>query len=165
MAQSQIELFPRVCEIANESGLPGINHDQLGRYAEFLVCAEITKLGYFVVHCPSNGFDLLLIAHSKPIRVQVKSTSIVKGEFCLWKPRIGGGRREKWGKPKRSLTREDADLFALYHHTFNRLMFVAVSNGAGNSHIQIRANQLMSIDLGKNLAAALAHLNQGGGGG
>ena len=103
---------------------------QLGRYAEFMVCAELTKLGYYVVHVDAPGFDLILSTDTMSVRVQVKSTSSVNQGYCRWNcvthAEAGNGGKRKVRKSRR-LSRADTDLVALFHHVFGTTVFMLVT--------------------------------------
>lgn len=125
------KISPEISEVA-----PARQRARLGRYAEFMVCAELTKRGYYVTHCDAPGFDLILIVGEKTLRVQVRSTSniTVKGDCCVWMCRKGFGSRNADNFLRsRPINRSDADLLALYHHVFATTVFVGVGDINGGS--------------------------------
>jgi hypothetical protein len=104
---------------------------RLGRYAEFMVCAELTKLGYDVLHVDAAGFDIILSVDGASWRVQVKSTSVVREGYCEWKAvRHAGSTNGKKGmtRPTSAITRREADILALFHHQFGTVVFMPVGN-------------------------------------
>jgi hypothetical protein len=102
------------------------DHSRLGRYAEFMVCAELTKLGYYVLHVDAPGFDIILSIDGASWRVQVKSTSLVREGFCRWNLKrhtaSNGGRVLRKNIP---ITRAEADILALFHHQFSNYDLLA----------------------------------------
>lgn len=129
------------------------DYSQVGRYVEFLVCAELTKLGYFVTHCDAPGFDILLVADGKPFRVQVKSSHKVEDGRCIWRTRVtmtGTGKQ----RIKRPLTKADADIVALYHCQFDRMIFAPISK-CSTGIVDLPISQVRAADTMKTLQAAL----------
>lgn len=135
-----------------EEGCP--DYARLGRYVEFIVCAELTKLGYFVTHCDAPGFDILLVASGKPLRVQVKSSHKIENGKCVWRTRVSDGRTQSKARIKRPITTNEADILALYHHAFEQLIFVAVRD-ASAGYIELPIAQVKASDSAKSLVAAL----------
>lgn len=129
------------------------DYARLGRYAEFMVCAELTKLGYYVVHVDAPGFDLILSANSRTFRVQVKSSSTTIDGRRRWRCRIAVEHRRASGYRKRPITKEDADLLALFDHATGKTIFVPVQGNVGQ--ITIPLSQVASVDTQATLLAAL----------
>ena len=135
---------------------------RLGRMAEFLVCAELTRLGYYVTHVDAPGFDLILAVQDASLRVQVKSSTIVECDRCVWslvhhvndnghgraKPRRGAGNT-------RAITRAQADLFALYHHEFGTTVFLPVE---GRASARLPVSQVRHHVASDSLIVALKRL-------
>jgi hypothetical protein len=102
----------------------------IGRYAEFMVCAYLTRMGYNVMHVDAAGYDLMIECHNRPYRIDVKATSVMRAPVC-WKVRKkvslpgrfkinGDGRRD------RPVVRDDCDMLALFHLEFNTVVFYPV---------------------------------------
>jgi len=131
---------------------------RLGRMAEFLVCAELTKLGYYVTHVDAPGFDLILAVRDASLRVQVKSSTRISAGFCTWelvhhihehnKPRRGAGRTLP-------ITKAQADLLALYHHEYGTTVFLAVD---GSRYARLPVAQIKHHVASDSLMVALKRL-------
>jgi hypothetical protein len=138
--QPQAVLFPDFAadDVVDQDGDGDfIDTSRLGRYAEFMVCAELTRLGYRAIHVDAPGFDIILTVEDRSLRVQVKSTTSVIYPPLL-KANGGPGRKPRtqpyavWNctqhvdssrsRVKRNNTRRltpgDADIIALFHHKF-----------------------------------------------
>jgi hypothetical protein len=108
-----------------------LNDTLLGRYAEFMVCADLTKQGYEVVHVDAPGFDIILSVDGASWRVQVKSTRTIKDGSCIWQvshhstPSNG---KKALTRINRAITRKEADLLALFHHQFDTTVYFAVGH-------------------------------------
>ena len=152
----QGELFGEVEELASEEALDA---SQIGRLAEFLVCAELTRLGYYVVHCDTRGFDILLSIEDRSLRVQVKSTAVVRDGYCIWrcqKHMVAGNAPDR---NKRTLDRRDCDLVALFHHVFGTVIFLSIGEVPRGSRIDLPVAQVREVNSGKSLERALARLD------
>lgn len=120
-----------------------------GRYAEFMVCAYLTKMGHHVVHVDTIGFDIILAYEGRSYRIDVKSTnSYIIGkekERCEW-----GFTRWKYinkryvGQP---ITPSDTDILALYHLAFDTVVFIPVLGPV--YHIRVPASQVRSAGNGQ----------------
>jgi len=120
--QNVFDLFPEETSTETEGEL---TTSQLGRYAEFMVCAELTKLGYYVQHCDAPGFDVILVVEKRSLRVQVKSTSSVKEGRCYWTcSKCRYSDRDMNNRGRRAIDKSDADLIALYHHVFGTTIYI-----------------------------------------
>lgn len=143
-----------------------LNHSQLGRYAEFMVCAQLCKAGYYVVHVDAVGFDLVVSTDEGSYTVQVKSTSNSENGRCTWgisahKEAGRGGRNEK--RKARPIRRSDADLLALFHQQYGTTIIVPVQDRMGWT-ITLPAHQVQQASVEKSFASALALLVAEGGG-
>lgn len=154
-ARPQTSLFENdendtLCDEDNEQSA-----SQLGRYAEFMVCAELTKLGYYVVHVDAPGFDLIMTTDTMSVRVQVKSTSSVRHGECDWLclTHLNGSKQKK---ARRIINRADADLIALYHHVFGTTVFVPISEAS--AHIKLPVSQVKEHEATRSLERALRKL-------
>ena len=156
-AKPQSSLFEDDAAIDNEDN--ELCSSQLGRYAEFMVCAELTKLGYYVVHVDAPGFDLILSANDMSLRVQVKSSTVVTDGYCRWnchkhQQASNGGRQSKRGLGR--LTRADADLVALFHHQFQSIVFVPINEA--RTIMKFSVSQVRGHEAIESLERALAKL-------
>jgi hypothetical protein len=132
---------------------------RLGRYAEFMVCAELTKLGYDVWHCDAPGFDVVLVEGDRSLRIQVRSTGNIDKGYCSWMCRKGYGSRDSNNFLKsRILDRRDADLIALYHLVFGSLIFATVDELPGGGTFKFPVGQVREHDCSGSLLRALARL-------
>jgi len=121
-----------------------------------LVCAELTRLGYYVTHVDAPGFDLILTVENASLRVQVKSTMQTRDGFCIWKCvhrcAIGPGQRLDLQKP---ITKAQADVLALYHHELRSTVFLPVE---GRRIIRLPVSQVRNHDAAISLRAVLDRL-------
>jgi hypothetical protein len=111
----------------------GISQDTLtGRYAEFMVCAYLTRMGYNVMHVDAAGYDLILDCEHRNYRIDVKASSVircgVRNARCKWTvgksaKHINGQQRNGKTRP---ITRQDADLLALFHLEFESVVFYPI---------------------------------------
>jgi hypothetical protein len=70
------DLFGKVADEPSVSPKPGQSEATIkGRYAEFMVCAYLARLGHNVIHVDATGFDLILEYEGHSYRLDVKSTS------------------------------------------------------------------------------------------
>lgn len=123
-----------------------------------MVCAELTKRGYYVAHCDAPGFDLVLVVGEKSLRVQVRSTSNVSGDYCVWMCRKGFGSRNAANFLRsRPINRSDTDLIALYHHVFATTVFVAVGDIMPGGSIRLSIDDVR--DPASSLHRALARMD------
>lgn len=158
-----------------------IDSSRLGRYAEFMVCAELTRLGHHALHVDAPGFDIILTVDDRSLRVQVKSTTTIKQPPL---PNIGG----KGGRPPRTqayatwncsrhayasnggtkprgtkqLTSNDTDVVALYHHTFGTTIFMPVQALTGTGRMVLPLSQVQQNHADESLKATLAKLMKAG---
>jgi hypothetical protein len=126
------DLFGYVADNDDEPAI-GNGTDLRGRYAEFLVCANLTKLGYYVVHVDAAGFDLLLDYEEQTYRIEVKSGSRShEGPFkqrMEWRvARRGreGSENHVRYRRRRPITPADTDLLALYCRVYETTVFYPV---------------------------------------
>ena len=134
----------------------------LGRYAEFMVCAYLTKLGHNVLHVDASGFDLILEYDGCSYRVDVKSTdNIYRGPFkesAKWACTKGYWIEGEVAKTRRAITPNDTDLMALFHRSFDSVVFYPVikaihevrlplsfvrNSGAGKESLEVAIKKLM----------------------
>jgi hypothetical protein len=121
--------------VANDDAELTLNNgaDLRGRYAEFQVCANLTKLGYYVVHVDAAGFDLLLDYEDQTYRVEVKSGSrSYEGSFkqrIQWRVarrgRMGSENHFRY-RQRRPITPVDTDLLALFCRIYETTVFYPV---------------------------------------
>jgi hypothetical protein len=127
------DLFGNLVDVEVVSGITQEKFPRLPRCAEFMVCAYLTKLGYYCVHVDTIGFDIILDYEGHSYRVDVKATSNYqrgpRKESCEWsfaksnyKPSSGG--RERYSS--RPIRPDEVDLLALYHLEFDSVVFVPV---------------------------------------
>jgi hypothetical protein len=102
---------------------------QLGRLAEFILCARLTSWGYYASHADAIGFDVLVSVEQGHIRVQVKSSAQVRDGKCSWgassqsgTPNHRGGKSTGVGR----YTKRHADVFAFYSRPFDKFVFAPV---------------------------------------
>ncbi|HEY2243480.1 MAG TPA: hypothetical protein VGH47_04550 [Xanthobacteraceae bacterium] len=101
-----------------------------GRYAEFIVCAYLTRMGYHATHVDTQGFDILLRHETRSYRIDVKSTSHVRrGTFkerAVWN--IVNHTRPEPGRQRVHVRKGplDADLLALFFRPLETVVFRAV---------------------------------------
>jgi hypothetical protein len=132
------------------------DHNRLGRMAEFMVCAEITRLGFHAIHADAPGFDILLIHSKRPYRVQVKSSTLIKEErFCEWRCRIHISSARGAAARARGLTHDDCDLLALYQHQLSKVVFRPV---IGREKVKISLTTLREMSTFDSLTQAIAQL-------
>jgi hypothetical protein len=135
------------------------NRKRLGRYAEFMVCAELTKLGYDVWHCDAPGFDVVLVDGDRSLRIQVRATNNVDKGYCSWMCRKGYGSRDENNFLKsRVLNRRDADLVALYHLGFGSLIFITTDELPAGGGVKFPVGQVREHDCSTSLQRALDRL-------
>jgi hypothetical protein len=146
IVEHQETLFPDVEQDCTDDQLDGdfLDSSRLGRYAEFMVCAELTRLGYHAIHVDAPGFDIILSIDGRSLRVQVKSTTTIKQPplpqgrgrpprsqaYAVWQCTrhqysSNGGLNRRGGK---TLTLSDTDIIALFHHKFETIVFFAVQD-------------------------------------
>jgi hypothetical protein len=111
----------------------GISQNTLtGRYAEFMVCAYLTRMGFNVMHVDAPGYDLILDYEHRNYRIDVKASSVircgVRKARCIWT--VGKSRKHINGQQRNGktlpITRQDADLLALYHLEFDTVAFYPI---------------------------------------
>ena len=153
-----------------------VDSSRLGRYAEFMVCAELTRLGYHVIHVDAPGFDIIMAVDGVSLRVQVKSTNTIVAPLVR-KP--GGGRPPngshmcRWGtmthdsssnggrnanRKVRPLCKTDADLLALYHHQFGTTVILPLDALNKSGYVALPVSQVKDHDTKSSLAHALEKL-------
>lgn len=106
------------------------HYNLAGRYAEFMVCAFLTRMGYAVTHVNAKGFDIILETEERSYRVDVKSTATVTDsgkaawtvgkDYWLHKPEPGKNKRRAPVSPK------ETDILALFHRLTETVVFVPV---------------------------------------
>lgn len=144
-----------------EPSLDDPNRDaaQRGRSIEFLVCYELSRAGFYVVHDNEPGYDLSVRVDDRARRVQVKSSTQVVG--CSYRWHVGahkqreafrGGSRGKWGP----LTRDHADLLCLYHWDAEAFVFLPIDRPIFG--VTFKAAAFRSSDWRRTLRAACAQL-------
>lgn len=132
----------------------------LGRYAEFMVCAQITKSGYRVTHVDGVGFDLILTVEEGSFTIQVKSTSVIVDGKCRWNLtkhiEAGNGGRNKERKPGR-LSIRDADMLALFHHSFGTTVIMPMRLHMP-TYIALPVSQIQQANIDDSLQSSLLYL-------
>lgn len=115
-----------------------------GRYAEFMVCAYLTRIGLNVIHVDSVGFDLIINYEGVSYRVDVKSTSrSQRGPFketVIWntiKATWIEGHTTK--KLRRKLRPSDADLLALFFRPLETVIFYPIIKPIGGVKMPLSA--------------------------
>jgi len=123
-----------------------------GRYAEFMVCAYLSRMGHHVIHVDTIGFDLVLVYEGQSYRVQVKSSKSVETNSCQWHSITPGNvANKRWFGPR------DADLIACYHSVFDTVVFVPVLEPL--CQVRLPLNQVRAAGIGEaSLAAAVKKL-------
>jgi hypothetical protein len=155
------DLFSSADPVIEEEAQQELDTSTIGRHVEFLVCAELTRAGYWVEHINAPGFDVLLSSRGRVYRIEVKSSSVVRDGYGVWhcrrqKPNsVGQGRIGAWAY-KRPLTREDADVVALHHLVAGATCYLPVVGGCGR--VVISMSQLRALDASSSIESALAQL-------
>jgi hypothetical protein len=152
-----------------------VDSSRLGRYAEFIVCAELTRLGYHALHVDAPGFDIILTVEDRSLRVQVKSTATIKHPVshakiytkrmpskqqavAVWNCKRhtqasnGGNRTDR--SPKR-LTICDADVVALFHHKFKTVIFFPIQSVPASGRFELPLTQIKHDAAEESLKATL----------
>jgi hypothetical protein len=135
----------------------------MGRYAEFMVCALLTKLGYWVMHLDAPGFDLILRGEDTSLRVQVRSTSSNEGGYCFWPLHTGEYRPVETRKngagrlKRRILNCSDTDLLALFHHEFGTTIFMSIAD-VRVGEVKFPISQVCDVNAKESLERALERL-------
>ena len=132
---------------------------RIGRYAEFMVCAQLTKAGYDVFHVDTVGFDLILKHPQGTFTIQVKSsrqTQNGKGQKVLWKTvaRSGSANGKRYARP---LTRADAHLLALHSTEYETTIVLPITNNMP-SQFAFSISQVEHASIDQTLKAAIAYL-------
>ena len=136
-----------------------ISTKKLGRYAEFLICAELSKLGYDVWHCDAPGFDVIFVTEERSLRIQVRSTTHIENGHCMWMLRKGYGNRDKTNYIKtRPIDRRDADLIALHHLVLGTTVLIGIDDISAGGAIRLPISQVRNHDLSESLERVLARL-------
>jgi hypothetical protein len=178
--KNQASLFP--ADALPDDGESFVDSSRLGRYAEFMVCAELTKLGYHALHVDAPGFDIIASCNEASVRVQVKSTSRVaqpppphagrgrpprSGEYCEWNCKTHEGAtngKKMLRRGQRTLDRRDADVLALYHHRFNTITFLPITALNGSGKVILPLAQVKQNHSKQSLEYALKSIGIIGGG-
>jgi hypothetical protein len=123
----QFDLFAvEKIEIDDDDDDDDIDYSHRGKRAEHIVAGELINMGHECYSLNANGFDLLLVT-DRAYRVQVKSSSNIKSGNYHWNIRISNtANKDKNGK--RPLTRDDADILALYHWNCEHVLFLPISS-------------------------------------
>jgi hypothetical protein len=102
----------------------------LGRYYEFLLCTELSKYGYHVVHVDRPGYDVVLEHPSGALyKIQVKHSSQIKaGKYNFRCCRKDNSYITGSGDCRRPVNTTDADILALYCTHLESFTFVAVTD-------------------------------------
>jgi len=137
----------------------------LGRYAEFMVCAYLSKLGHTVHHVDAAGFDLILEYENVSYRIDVKSTSHTyigpRKEMAFWNLhknyRIEQGER----RTRRMLLPNDCDMLALFHNSFSTVVYYPVTKPL--KQVRLPLSQVRNSDYGEaSLKAAVIAKSKSG---
>lgn len=151
-------LFPefKPAEAANDND--DLSYSQLGRYGEFMICADLTRRGYYAMHVDAPGFDVLLVHANRSYRVQVKSSSAYRSGKPTWRCRTHAVSTRGNQAVMRKVSEADADIVALFHHDFDGAIYLPI--GDVRDRINIPATQLrVSRDV-DTVATSLASLEQ-----
>lgn len=155
-----IDLFGNCVEDIQDSSQEELNSSLLGRYAEFMVCAQITKSGYRVTHVDGVGFDLILTVEEGSFTIQVKSTSVVIDGKCRWNlakhiEAGNGGRNNERNRGRLSI--RDADLLALFHHRYGTTVIMPMRLHMP-TYIALPVGQIEQASIEDSLQSSLLHL-------
>jgi len=136
-----------------------------GRYAEFMVCAYLARLGHNVIHVDATGFDLILEYEGRSYRLDVKSTSrAYMGAYkqsVLWHLVKAQWREGEAAKRRRPVTPDDCDMLALFHNVFETVVYYPVTKPI--MQINLPLSQVRNTDYGAaSLAAAAVAKGAGG---
>jgi hypothetical protein len=119
------DLFGNLVDVGVVSGIGQEKFPRLPRYAEFMVCAYLTKLGYYCIHVDTIGFDIILDYEGHSYRLDVKATSNYqrgpRKESCEW-----SFAKSSYKTSNRPIRPDEVDLLALYHLEFDTVVFVPV---------------------------------------
>ena len=119
--------------VANDNA--DLTFTQSGRVAEFIVCADITRRGYYAMHVDAPGFDVLLVRAAKSFRVQVKSSSTYRSGKLTWRCRTHATSERGNLAKARAVNANDADIVALYHHDFDGVIYLPISQARDRINI------------------------------
>lgn len=101
-----------------------------GRYAEFMICAYLTRMGLNVLHVDATGFDLILEFDGASYRIDVKSTGrSIQGPFkqsVQWRALKSYWSEGETTKRRRKIGPNDADLLALFYTPLGTVVFYPV---------------------------------------
>lgn len=145
----------------------------LGRYAEFMVCAYLSRLGHTVHHVDAAGFDLILEYENASYRIDVKSTSHTyigpRKEMAFWnvhknyRIELGTEHGTEQGKRRnrRMLLPDDCDMLALFHNSFSTVVYYPVTKPL--KQVRLPLSQVRNTDYGEaSLKAAVIAKSRSG---
>jgi hypothetical protein len=137
----------------------------VGRYAEFMVCAYLSRLGYNVHHVDAAGFDLILEHSSGSYRIDVKSSTQTyigpRKEMAVWTVPKSHWIQGKAKKNYRWMTPDDCDILALFHRTFETVVYYPVVKPIHDVRLPI--SQVRNNDYGEaSLKAAIVAKSKSG---
>ena len=123
-----------------------------GRYAEFMVCAYLTKLSYDVLHIDTQGYDLLLNCGGHNLRLDVKSTNRerhgTRTDIAVWSVAKGHWTGTNALKKRRPLTVDDCDILALFFTPWDSVAFLPVTKTFADL-VRVPLSQLRSDPCGE----------------
>ena len=137
----------------------------MGRYAEFMVCAYLSKLGHTVHHIDAVGFDLILEYENVSYRVDVKSSKQTyigpRKEMAVWNTNKSHWVQGAANKYQRWMTPADCDMLALFHSTFNTVVYYPVVKPIHD--VRLPLSQVRNSDYGEaSLRAAIIAKSKSG---
>jgi hypothetical protein len=102
----------------------------IGRYAEFMVCAYLSKAGHNVFHIDTNGYDLIVEYQGSTFRVDVKGTTQSHSgpfkEMAYWSIHKSYWIEGMVRRSRRSISDRDCDMLALFYLPLDAVAFVAL---------------------------------------
>ena len=130
----------------------------VGRYAEFMVCAYLSKLGHMVHHVDAAGFDLILEYENASYRIDVKSSNQTyigpRKEMAVWRVPKSHWVQGAAKKNYRWMTPQDCDILALFHSTFATVVYYPVIKPIHD--VRLPLSQVRNDDYGEaSLRAAI----------
>jgi hypothetical protein len=135
-----------------------------GRYAEFMVCAYLARLGHNVIHVDATGFDLILEYEARSYRLDVKSTSGaymgLRKQSVLWHLKKSHWIQGETAKRQRPMTPDDCDIVALFHTVFDTVVYYPITKPLNKVYLPL--SQVRNSDYGAASLAAAVIAKTGG---
>jgi hypothetical protein len=154
-----LDLFGNPVDAEEGEDSDALSDTLLGRHAEFMVCAQICKAGYYVSHVDGMRFDLALSTDYGSFTIQVKSSTWVRNGRCGWSMGSGGNRSYDGSRvrfKKRGVSPKDADLLALYHHAYGTTIMMPILSEI--SWVSFSVSQVAQASLEQTLQSSLDEL-------